>query len=470
MLSQGRGARDGDRDDRFSGGLTSNPRLPRGSIYGMQGTTPAPRAETVVDDSEPDIPRTLVVANKFAPSIGGIQTFARFLAAELPPDRLVIVAPPGKAGPAADVDADKQLPFPVIRDARISPRHPAVGRALTSLARSEGALAAWFPEGTPLGVMAPALRRGGVEQVVSSTHGHEVGWSYIPGGGQLVRTVARRGDVMTYLTDVTLRRLRAVVPADTRMERLTGGVDPTRFHPDAGGDAIRRRLGLVDRLVVTCVARLVTRKGQDVLIKGWPIVQRHHPDAVLMLVGAGPALGRLRRLAGQVGVESSVVFAGRIPDEELPAYLAASDVFAMPSRARLHGLEIEGLGLSALEASASGLPVITGAAGGAPEVVVAGRTGLVVDGADHNAVAESVVGLLDDAELRAAMGMAGREWMCERWTWAHLSRRLARLLAGQSPSELQAPDPSPAGAPRHPPVAATAVPDHRSIETGEAPL
>jgi phosphatidyl-myo-inositol dimannoside synthase len=420
----------------------------------MQGTTPAPRAETVVDDSEPDIPRTLVVANKFAPTIGGIQTFTRFLAAELPPDRLVIVAPPGRGGATADVDADKQLPFQVIRDPRISPRHPGVGRALAAVARAEGCQAAWFPEGTPLGVVAPAVRRGGVEHVVASTHGHEVGWSYVPGGAFVVRTVARSSDVLTFLTDVTLRRLRAVVPSDTRLERLTGGVDPTRFHPGAGGDVIRRRLGLVDRPVVTCVARLVTRKGQDMLIQGWPTVLRGHPDAVLMLVGAGPAADRLRRLAAQVGVEASVVFTGRIPDEELPAHLDASDVFAMPSRARLHGLEIEGLGLSALEASASGLPVITGAAGGAPEVVLPGRTGLVVDGRDHNAVAGAVVGLLDDGEARAAMGAAGREWMCERWTWAHLSRRLARLLAGQRPSEPS----DPTATPEH------ATPEHQTAD------
>ncbi|MBL7497489.1 glycosyltransferase family 4 protein [Frankia sp. CNm7] len=370
--------------------------------------------------------RTLIVADKFPPVMGGIQTFAYCFAATLPADKVLVVAPPHPDAPKLDADA----PFEIIRHRAANLRLPGVGPAISKIARAEGCAAAWFPAGTPRGMIAPALRRAGVEWVVSSTHGHEYGWSHLPYGYSLVRSVAGKADVVTHLTDVTLRRLRKVAPAGTRFERLTGGVDVDRFQPGTGGADIRRRHGWGGRPIVACVARLVPRKGQDVLIRGLPSVLRNHPDALLVIVGRGRHERWLRRLAATAGVERNVEFVGAVTDEELPAYLDAADVFAMPSRPAKLGLDLEGLGLSALEAAAAGVPVITGAAGGAPEVVIPGETGLVVDGANVTAVTGAVNELLADPDRARRMGAAGRDWMSSAWTWEHLGGRLASLLAG----------------------------------------
>ncbi len=210
--------------------------------------------------------------------------------------------------------------------------------------------------GSPVSA-APVLREAGIERVVASSHGHEVGWSQLPGGRSLVRAVGSRVDVLTFLTDFTRCRLLTVVPPGTRLARLTGGVDTERFRPGAGGEEIRRDLGWSDRPIVICVARLAERKGQDMLIRGWPAVRQRHPHARLLLVGSRPAGDRLCRLV-RMGAADSVRLTGAVPDRVLPAYLDTADVFAMPSRTRLFGLDLEGLGLSALEAAASGLPVI----------------------------------------------------------------------------------------------------------------
>ena len=369
--------------------------------------------------------RTLIVADKFPPVLGGIQTFAYCFAAMLPKDRVLVVAPPHPD--AAKLDAD--APFEIVRHRAANLRVPSVGPAIGRIARAEGCTAAWFPAGTPRGMIAPALRRAGVEWVVASTHGHEYGWSHLPYGYQLVRSVAGKADVVTHLTDVTLRRLRKVAPAGTRFERLTGGVDVDRFRPGAGGEDVRRRHGWGGRPIVTCVARLVPRKGQDVLIKGMPAVLRHHPDALLVVVGKGRDAARLRRITAAAGLGRNVVFTGSVPEGELPAYLDAADVFAMPSRPRKGGLDLEGLGLSSLEAAAAGKPVITGRHGGAPEVVIPGETGVVVDGTDVAAVARAVDELFADPDRARRMGAAGRAWMSSAWTWEHLGARLAALLA-----------------------------------------
>jgi phosphatidylinositol alpha-1,6-mannosyltransferase len=120
-----------------------------------------------------------------------------------------------------------------------------------------------------------------------------------------------------------------------------------------------------------------------------------------------------------------------VPWEELPAHYDAGDVFAMPCRTRRHGLDVEGLGIVYLEASATGLPVIAGDSGGAPDAVLPGETGLVVDGHSVAAVTESVVELLRNPAGAAAMGDKGRSWVEREWRWTVQARRFATLLEGQ---------------------------------------
>jgi phosphatidylinositol alpha-1,6-mannosyltransferase len=100
----------------------------------------------------------------------------------------------------------------------------------------------------------------------------------------------------------------------------------------------------------------------------------------------------------------------------------------MPCRTRGAGLDVEGLGIVFLEASASGVPVVAGRSGGAPETVLDDETGLVVDGWDVGAIAATVGDLLADPDRAARMGAAGRRWVVENWQWKNQAARLAELL------------------------------------------
>ena len=203
---------------------------------------------------------------------------------------------------------------------------------------------------------------------------------------------------------------------------------PSAFRPGVGGAAVRERLGLADVPVVVCVSRLVTRKGQDTLIRAWPQV-RAASGAVLLLVGAGPAESGLRRLVDHLGMTGSVVFAGPVPSEGLPAYYDAGDVFAMPCRTRRGGLDVEGLGIVYLEASATGLPVIGGDSGGAPDAILDGETGYVVPGGDAAAVAGRMTQLLADPAAARALGEKGLAWVDRESRWDLVARRLKQILA-----------------------------------------
>jgi len=254
----------------------------------------------------------------------------------------------------------------------------------------------------------------------------------VPGARTLLRRIGRGVDVVTYLGGYTRARLARVLDGLTTLERLAPGVDVDTYHPGVDGGPVRRRHGLSDRPVVVCVSRLVPRKGQDVLIRAMPAIRRRVPGAALLVVGGGPDRDRLRRLAAAVGVAGDVVFTGSVPWEELPAHYAAGDVYAMPCRTRRRGLDVEGLGIVYLEASATGLPVVAGDSGGAPDAVRPGETGYVVGGRDVDAVADRVATLLGDPELARKMGATGREWVEAEWRWQSQADRMTALLSGHS--------------------------------------
>jgi phosphatidylinositol alpha-1,6-mannosyltransferase len=371
------------------------------------------------------VTRTLVVTNDFPPRQGGIQTFVAALLDRRPPDSLVVLA---SRSPGWE-EHDAALPYPVVRrpTAMLLPT-PGTARAAADLARRHACDSAFFGAAAPLGLIAPALREAGVRHLVGATHGHETGWVALPGSRQLLQRIARDLDVVTYISEYTRNRLAPALAPRARLAQLSPGVDVDRFAPGVDGSAVRRRYGLGDAPVVVCVSRLVARKGQDVLVAGWPRVLAEHPGARLLMVGGGPAERSLRRTVAAGGLQASVVLTGAVPHDELPAHYAAGDVFAMPCRTRRGGLDVEGLGMVFLEASACGLPVVAGTSGGAPETVQEGVTGHVVEPRSAEAVATTISGLLADPDRARAMGAAGRAWVERRWSWTTIAATFADLL------------------------------------------
>ena len=375
------------------------------------------------------MPKVLVVTNDFPPRAGGIQSFVHALAAGLPAGSVTVYAP---AWPGA-TEFDAAQPFPVERHpTSLMLPVPSVARRAGQLLRRDGCDTILFGAAAPLGLLAPSLRRAGARRLVAITHGHEAGWAVLPGARSLLRRIGDTTDSLTYLGEYTrVRVARALSPAAAaRMTRLTPGVDTSAFRPGAGGAAVRERLGLGGRPVTVCVSRLVPRKGQDTLIRAWPEVLAAVPDALLLIVGGGRYRAALARLAARTGVAGSVVFAGPVPWPELPAYYDAGDVFAMPCRTRRQGLDVEGLGIVYLEASAAGLPVIGGDSGNAPDAIRPGETGYVVPGRRPAGLVAALVELLTDPAVARAMGEKGMAWVDQEWRWDLVSQRLQRILAG----------------------------------------
>ncbi len=374
--------------------------------------------------------RTLIVTNDFPPRTGGIESFVLAMAQRMPTDEVIVHT----ARQSGDREFDATLDFPVIRDrSRLMVPTPAISRRAAEIARAEGCDRVWFGAAAPLGLMAGRLRAAGVQQLVATTHGHEIWWANVPGTRQLIRRIGRQVDVVTYLGEYCRARIAPALDpaAQARMVQLTPGVDDVVFHPGADGARVRELHRLGDRPVVVCISRMVARKGQDVLVRALPRIRQSVPDAALLLVGDGPHRAEVEREVDRLGLRQYVVFAGRVPWAQTPDYYAAGTVFCMPTRTRLAGLEPEALGICYLEAAAVGLPVVAGDSGGAPDAVLDGENGFVVDGRNADAVAARCAQLLLDPELAERFGRRGREWVAQQWRWDDLAVRLQQLLAGE---------------------------------------
>lgn len=162
-------------------------------------------------------------------------------------------------------------------------------------------------------------------------------------------------------------------------------------------------------------------KGHDELLESWPSVVARVPDAQLVVVGLGNDMRRLQEKARTLGVGSHVLFCGFVPRPVLLDLLGRVGAFAMPS-AR------EGFGLVYLEAMRAGLPCIGSTSDAAGDIIVHGETGLLVDRADRRGLADGVVALLSNAELRLRMGEAGRRRYETQFTAAHFAHRLGDIL------------------------------------------
>lgn len=371
--------------------------------------------------------KTLVVTNDFPPTVGGIQSYVRDFLATQDPESIVVFASTQNTAAAKTFDAN--LDYEVIRWPRaVMLPTPTTVDAMTEIIRARDIDNVWFGAAAPLALMAPHARKAGATRIIASTHGHEVGWSMVPGARQVLRRIGNEVDTVTYISDYTLGRFSTAFGPRPTFAHLPSGVDTELFQPATREQrhATRQRFNLSPTApVVSCISRLVPRKGQDLLIEAMPNVLREYPDATLLIVGSGRIERQLKHKAAPLG--ESVRFLGRLEHADMIDVLAASDVFAMPARTRGGGLDVEGLGIVYLEAQACGVPVIAGASGGAPETVTP-RTGVVVDGRGVDKLTDAITNLLSDAGMRARMGAAGRRHAEQAWSWATMGARLREML------------------------------------------
>ncbi len=364
--------------------------------------------------------KILCITNDFGPRAGGIETFVIGLIERAPKGSVIVYTSSQEGAESYDQQWLVNFGVEVIRDrAKILLPTPRVAHNVNKLVRNRKIEKAFFGAAAPLAVLAKGLRRNGVRRIIALTHGHEVWWAKLRPFSYAISFIGKHVDHLTYLGEFTRTEISKALTskAKSSMVKIAPGIDTDHFAPTSDGIQLRKELGLESKSVIISVGRLVHRKGQDVLIQSLPEILKSVPSAHLVLVGEGPYRSHLEKLIAELQVTEYVTLIGRIQYRDLPRYFCVGDIFVMPSRSRLAGLEVEGLGIVYLEASACGLPVVAGQSGGAPDAVIEGVTGVTVDGTSVSQISAAVIAAFADPEKSKAMGEAGRKWIYDNWRW-----------------------------------------------------
>ena len=220
-----------------------------------------------------------------------------------------------------------------------------------------------------------------------------------------------------WVADLTRDVMRQVgVTEPPPIAALDLGTDPDNFSLGNDTGRLRAKWGVGDAPLMITVARLVPHKGQDTGLRVLAKLEKEFPTLKYIIVGEGHDELRLRALALELGVSGRAIFAGPIADDDLPEAYATSNVYLGASRLD-NTVNVEGFGISFLEASASGVPVVAGDSGGVRSAVRDGITGVVVPPEDVDATAKAVGEFLRDPARASAFGAAGRRAVEEHYNW-----------------------------------------------------
>lgn len=243
---------------------------------------------------------------------------------------------------------------------------------------------------------------------------------------RLLRTVLSRAAQVWAISRCTESLVKAVAPrSSTRI--LTPGIELGRFSIRTDPAATRRRWGAAGRPLILTVARLEDYKGIDRTLEALPAVMKECRDVVYVIVGDGIDHDRLGSIIRQRRLGQRAILAGPLPDADVVALYQACDLYVMPSRTTVDPPNVEGFGISFLEAAACGKPVVGGRSGGIPDAVADGVTGILVDPDDRAAIARAMLALLRDPARARTMGAAGKR-MAQARGWDRVGARAIKLM------------------------------------------
>lgn len=372
----------------------------------------------------------LVSPTYFPPQVGGISHFMASLAAALGPARVccLTAVPPGATGRRSASSEPRIYRRPLafagskglqalglaaaVAEIMVRERPRAVQLAMAN----EGYLGIWMQRWLKL-------------PVVIYAHGNEI-LEAMQMEWEVPRLALRAADRVLANSRFTKELVHKVGVDPDRIDVVHPGCDSERFRPRRPPQEFRRRLlggRDSDRVIVT-IGNLVARKGHDMVIRALSRLRQTIPDVTYLIVGDGPYRGELERLAEAARVADRVVFAGRVPDQDLPDVYGVSDVFIMPSREQADLCDVEGFGLVFLEANACAKPVIGGRSGGIPDAIVEGQTGFLVDPHDIGEIAAILGRVLGDRALAHRLGEQGRERAVREFAWSRIADHVQRIV------------------------------------------
>jgi len=230
----------------------------------------------------------------------------------------------------------------------------------------------------------------------------------------------------------TMEEFLAIGIPENKFDIITPGVDTSRFFPVKKNPELIKKYDLEDKFVLLTVARLDERKGHDYVIRAISELRVKHPEIRYIIVGKGREETALRNLVNKLDVSEQVIFAGYVPDADLPNFYNLSDVFILLNRQSVENEQLkgdyEGFGIVFLEASACAKPVIAGNFGGIYDAVDNNKSGYIIDGTDMNTIIATIESIISDPALRKQIGDYGLERARHYFDWKIISKKVLPYL------------------------------------------
>lgn len=259
-------------------------------------------------------------------------------------------------------------------------------------------------------------------------HGDEVSQTNQRRFQPLVRNmIYRRADVIIAANEFARQHLLTIGIPESRIHKILPGVDTERIHPAPPRPDLVEKHKLSGKVVLLTLARLVPRKGIDLLLRALPCVLKRVPTLRYLIGGIGPLHDDLTQLVRDLGLQDVVEFIGKVPSDQVSDYYNLCDLFAMVNRSDSGG-DIESFGMVFVEANGAGKPVLGGRSGGTGESIEEGVTGLIADPDSLDDISAKLLLLMENCSLRATLGRAGLARVQRDYSWRSRALQLDTIL------------------------------------------
>jgi len=238
---------------------------------------------------------------------------------------------------------------------------------------------------------------------------------------KLEEETAKKSTLIVTISRYSLEKIKQFYNVgEAKVRVVPNGVDPEKFKPFEDQAAIKRQFGLGNEPCVLFVGSLIPRKGLPFLVEAAKKIVKEYKETKFIIVGEGPLRNQLLRELEVANLSGNFTFIGNITGNMLPPIYNCADVFALPSIQ-------EGQGIVLLEAQASAKPVVAFDIGGVNEAVHNGETGLLVKRGNTEKFAAAIMKLLSDKSLREEMGVNGRRFVAENFTWDICTQKMLQV-------------------------------------------
>lgn len=384
------------------------------------------------------IKKSLLITLDFPPYYGGVATYYHHICENLPSDKIVVVAP--EHPEAAKFDQAQR--YNILRKNLANPsKVPKLLKIFNTLKwmssikfvaeviKNHDIELLQVGQILPLGTVALALKAKYKIPYIFYAHGLDI---TLPQGiyrkKKLMRKIITNASGIVTNSNFTKDEL---VKLGANSEKIIVVYPCPNLEPEQISEWMIKELKstyeLNDKKIILTVGRLVQRKGHDMVIKALPDILKRVPEAIYVIVGDGPYRKKLERMVGDMKLGDHVKFIGAIPDNRLEAFYEMCDVFVMPCRQLKNG-DVEGFGITFLEANSFGKSVIGGRSGGVPEAILDNRTGILVDPLDEAEIANETIKLLQNKALAERLGIQGLERISEFFDWNFQTAKIKEIL------------------------------------------